>query len=106
MNTVDLGKYRSTGQKVLSGRARGKKVREELGLDVADEDHSPVVVAVPDDLYSLNISFFLGLFGPSVDTLGSRERFFEKYSFKATDEIQSDIDLAVDFALRSSSVLD
>ncbi len=100
--TIDLGKYK-TGA-VFSGRARGRAVREALGLDREDEKERPVVIAIPEDTISFNPSFFLGLLGPSVRALG-RDAFIEKYGFNAHAVHHDEISEGIDRALRDTSAL-
>lgn len=78
---LDLNEFRSGGSRVFAGRERGSKVREVMKLDELDQaPGSEVEVVVPDDVFSVNSSFFLGLFGPSIRALGP-ERFRQVYSF-------------------------
>ena len=46
-----------------------------------DTQPNPVVVLIPDSTYTLSTSFFLGMFGPSIQHAGSKEAFFDKYRF-------------------------
>jgi hypothetical protein len=70
----------SRESRVLSGRPRGELMRAQFDLDRLDRLRGPVEVLIPRNLYSMNTSFFLGLFGPSVRALGP-ERFREHYRF-------------------------
>lgn len=72
---------------VYTGRDRGEQLREKLGLDQIDLRHESVAVIIPSTTYSISSSFFLGLFGPSVVSYGSAEKFYEAYKFEATDFI-------------------
>lgn len=78
---LDLDRFRSGGSRVFAGRDRGIRVREAMKLDEIDrEPEAEVEVIVPTDVFSVNSSFFLGLFGPSIRSLGA-ERFREVYQF-------------------------
>lgn len=78
---VDLEKYRSSGARVFAGRDRGREVRKKAGLDRLDASEDIVWVDVPEDTFSINSSFFLGLFGDSIRRLGATD-FRRKYQFR------------------------
>jgi hypothetical protein len=102
---IDLGEARtSTKAKVFAGRDRGKFWRERFNLDVLDEDQSTVKVIIPPDVISLNISFFLSLFGDSVRRLG-REDFLQHYVFESDPVLIPLIEQGVDQALKRSNAL-
>jgi len=82
--TIDLGAYRTAGTLVFAGRDRGKQVRGKAGLDEADKDANPIVVHIPEDIWAITSSFFLGMFGPSVRSLGE-EGFATHYLFTGKD---------------------
>lgn len=71
--------------KVYSGRERGELLRKEFQLDLLDQGTSSVAVKFPPETYSVTSSFFLGLFGPSVISCGSIEKFFTKFKFENPD---------------------
>lgn len=78
---IDLAHYRTPGSKVYAGRDRGEfvRVKEELdALDVQVTDE--IEIHVPVDTFSLNSSFFLGLFGDSIRSLGEAE-FRRRFRF-------------------------
>jgi hypothetical protein len=89
---------------VISGRPKGEFLREKLQLDLEDERHEPVEVIIPEHIISLNSSFFLGLFAPSVQKLGI-EKFDAKYKFQAIAEIHEDIEEGKREALEESNPL-
>jgi hypothetical protein len=80
MTTIDLNRYRSPGIGVLAGRERAEMIRASLELDKLDREGGVARVLVPDSIISVNSSFFLGLFGNSVRTLGESE-FRRRYVF-------------------------
>jgi hypothetical protein len=100
---IDLEKY-SPATIVLSGRPKGEKIRAVLQLNLADESAEPINVMVPNRVVSMNSSFFLGLFGPSVRRLG-RERFLGKYVFSARPAVIKDVERGIRDALESSNPL-
>lgn len=81
---VDLGEHRSGGSRVFAGRDRGSNVRNQNKLDKLDKEGKVVEVFVPEDVFSINSSFFLGMFGPSIRQLGEEE-FRRRYRFVGKD---------------------
>lgn len=79
---IELRKYSDPGVGVLAGRERGEAVRKEERLDALDRDESAVVdVVIPDEVFSVNSSFTLGMFTESIRKLGP-DRFRAKYRFR------------------------
>lgn len=94
---IDLAKF---GGPVYSGRPKGEAAREKIDLDKIDKDPSAIVIIrVPDNTFSLNSSFFLGLLGKSIRAAGSREKFLEKFKFKNPPHIEIDIEGGIEKAL-------
>jgi hypothetical protein len=98
---IDFGKYNGP---VYTGRDRGARLRAELGLDRVDTSDETVDVRIPDDTYTVTSSFFLGLFGPSVVTLGSKDQFFRKYRFRVPPFLRPDVDGYVARALQTRNL--
>ena len=94
----------SKGAKVFSGRERGKYWRKHFKLDELDHNDSLVEVSIPEDILSINLSFFLSLFGESVRYLGAEE-FRQKYHFVCDPSLLPMIDQGIEQALKTSSVL-
>lgn len=104
MRKINLSKYRGSNSRVLSGREQGKDVRRKLNLDEIDYKRESVMIIIPEDTLSLNTSFFLGLFGASVRTLGEDE-FRKVYQFECKDIIRRSIDDGIIRALKNSNPL-
>lgn len=102
---INLNNFKNPNSKVLSGRKEGKSVRDRLSLDTVDNNSEVVKVIFPEDIISLNSSFFLGLFGPSVRYLG-KEKFEMKYIFEAPKFIKNSIDDGIVRALKTSNALE
>ena len=68
------GAKRST---TFAGRNEGAEVRKKLAFDEKDVDNNIYVVTFAKDTTSVNPSFFLGLFFPSLNKLG-----FDIFSYK------------------------
>lgn len=66
---------------VLSGKQRGESVRSDFKIETLDQQGDDISVRLPDGLDAITPSFVLGLFGRSVQKLGSIEAFFAKYRF-------------------------
>lgn len=102
MSTViDFSKYNGP---VYTGRDRGARLRQELGLDAVDGTDETVEVTIPENTYTVTSSFFLGLFGPSVVKAGSKDQFFRKYRFRAPDFLRPDVDGYVARALQARNL--
>ena len=84
MIRINLHPYRTGASKIFSGRDRGIAVRIEKKLDEIDKSEEQVTVVIPKDTWTINSSFFGGLFEKSVMDLG-RDRFLEKYTFVFDD---------------------
>lgn len=89
--------------KVFSGRSRGELARKQFNLNDLDNRDIRVNVVVPNGLFSLTSSFFLGMFGPTLRTLGSKERFQQKYHFTGPEPILEELDQYIDTELRRSA---
>src|SRR5260370_3114175 len=102
--TIDLGTVRAPNTKTFTGQPRGKDSRARLKIQSYDKADVVVTVLVPPDTYSVSPSFVLGLFSPSIQTLG-RERFFAKYDFSSwPPELHDAVDEAVDRVLNRADV--
>lgn len=103
MENINLKQYISN-KKVLSGREKGKKLRETLKLDEKDKTETPIGVEIPKEVYALNSSYFLGLFGVSVRKFG-KDKFLEKYKFSCTHIIMLNILDGIEDALNNVDLL-
>lgn len=75
---IDLSKH---GGPVYIGRPKGLETRRMYNLDDADNSTVTIEVIVPKNTYTINSSFFLGLFGDSIRNSGSKDNFFKKFTF-------------------------
>ena len=102
---IDLGQYHQPGTILLSGRPKGVALRQKLNLDkLDDQEEVQVEIAVPSEIVSLNSSFFLGLFGPSVRNLGEYG-FRKKYTFTCPPQIEEDVEAGIREALNRANPL-
>jgi hypothetical protein len=94
---IDLRKF---GGPVYTGRDKGQSIREKNNLDKIDQDPlTNVIILVPENAFSLNSSFFLGLLGKSIRASGSREKFLAKFKFKNPPHIEEYIESGIERAL-------
>ncbi len=88
--TLDLNEVRlPRDSKFLSGRPSGESARTHFKLNKLDDIQEPVQVDIPQDLYGVNLSFFLGMFGDSIRKHGS-DYFRDHYQFTG-DEVHNRI---------------
>jgi len=99
---IDFSKL---GGPVYVGRANGAQARQKLKIESLDGQQDPVRVLVPMETYSVNSSFFLGMFGPSLTRFDSPELFFDHYRFEAPDHVIEAIRMVIDRALASRGKL-
>lgn len=88
--------FEKLGMPVFTGRQRAQEVRSKLKLDnVTSADQVDVVI--PEGVYAITSSYFLGLFGPSIRDLGL-ETFQKVFRFQAPDFISEKVN---DWCLRA-----
>ena len=92
MDRIELKKFKRSESKIFTGRPQGEKARAELRLDDFDKNNESVDIIIPDDTFSVNSSFFLGMFQQSIKKLGE-ERFREKYRFKCNKSLIIDVNI-------------
>ena len=92
MAAIDLAPLTDHGRvHNLSGKAKGQDARAALNIDKFDQAPDPVEVLVPDDIYAISPSFFLGLFSQSIARFGSRDAFLKHYLFRADDVVMDQV---------------
>ena len=79
-NTINLEDFRVKNAKVFTGRDRGEAVRIDSKIDEIEKLYMEVNIIIPDNIYSINPSFFEELFLNAVLKLG-REGFLAKFKF-------------------------
>lgn len=106
-STIKLEDFRVKGAKVFTGRDRGAYVREQSKIDEIEKKSDKVKFVVPDNIYSINPSFFEELFENVVVKLG-KERFFEKFEFinEGQYSFEKSLNEAIDRLLRKKTALD
>lgn len=110
-NTIDLNIFISVDEngnpaKVFTGRDRGESVREKSNIDEIEKNFSQVNIIIPDNIYSINPSFFEELFTNVVIKLG-RKNFFEKFKFISSGNYpySKPLNEAIDRILRKKTAI-
>ena len=75
----------------LTGKPLGINARKLLKLDDLDRLDQSVDVVVPDHIYAISSSFFLGLFSESLKNFGGRDAFLQHYKFAADQVIMEQV---------------
>jgi hypothetical protein len=101
---IDLNEARiPPTSEILSGRDCGEESRRRFRLDEIDAAaDAKAIVTIPDDVISMNTSFFLGLFGPSVRRL--RSEFLNKYQFECDDVHMATVREGIVRALKEQTI--
>lgn len=88
MATLDLSPLTEDGRvHNLTGRDLGRRARDSFSVEALDAGDDPVEVLVPEHVYLITPSFFIGMFAQSVAGRGSVEAFFEKYKFQSAPQV-------------------
>lgn len=91
MDRLDIHDIYGKKYKVLSGRKLGEDARKYFNLDLLDTQRNEVVFVIPEEVFSLNSSFFSGMFQKSLKLLGE-EIFRQQYLFECDDIIRLNIE--------------
>lgn len=92
--------------KIFTGRDRGAAVRKESKIDKLIEKYESLKFYIPNNIYSINPSFFEELFSNVVSNLGV-EKFFNKIEFinEGDYDYEENLKEAVDRIVRTESAL-
>lgn len=97
--TIDFGKLAG---RVYIGRSNGTQARRHFKVANIDNDENCVVtINFPENAKTISSSFFLAMFGESIEKAGSKESFEKRFKFNAKDHIKSQINQAIDRAIVS-----
>ena len=88
---IILNEINGSNHKVLSGVDLGRTARISFELDKLDSSDDTITINIPDDVISVNSSFFSGLFQASILKLGE-QRFREHYLFECDEIIRMNVD--------------
>lgn len=105
--TINLDLFRTPKSKVFTGRDRGEEVRKNSNIDLLAENNDFVKIIIPDNLYSINPSFFEE-FLVNVVLKYKKEGFLKKFTFEnlGTYNYVKPLNEAVDRILREKTALD
>lgn len=108
INLEDFRVVRSKNvySKVFTGRDRGRFVREQSRLDQIDGQYETVKIIIPEDIRSINPSFFEEMFVNVVKRHG-RDEFLRKYHFKSLGDYNYEKPLteAIERILRTNTAI-
>ena len=100
---VDLSPYKKDEERIFTNRDNGVRARKELRLEELEKEEGCIEVLLPNELWSINPSFFGGIFESSIKEF--KDTFWEKYVFlfvnrdKLTDELKDNIEYDFDYVL-------
>ena len=96
-NVINLDDFRAREgkkySKVFTGRDRGADVRKASRIDEIEANNESVIIIIPDQVYSINPSFFEELLKNVVLKLG-KNGFFEKFKIESRGSYQYEAPLA------------
>lgn len=107
---INLEKFRvkkgNAVSKVFTGRDRGEIVRKDSMIDELERDSDKIIIIIPDNIRSINPSFFEEMLKNVVKKLG-RERFLEKFVFQSegTYNYKKPLNEAIDRILRPDTAI-
>jgi hypothetical protein len=110
-NIINLEDFRAKeGQrisKVFTGRDRGAIVRKKSRIDELEQTYDIVKIIIPDNIYSINPSFFEEFLVNVVKKLG-KQKFLEKFIFesKGDYEYEAPLNQAIDRILKTQTAID
>ncbi|MBQ3642673.1 hypothetical protein II906_12230 [bacterium] len=105
MVRIDISVIEGKKYKVLSGVELGIHARSCFGLNDLDSQDGSITLVVPNDVFSLNSSFFAGLFYDSITKL-KETGFREKYVFECTDIIRKNVENGIFYVLNTKNILE
>ena len=112
-NIINLEDYRvfsddgKVMSKVFTGRDRGKDVRIRSKIDSLETRYDKIKIIIPDNVFSINPSFFEELFVNVVTKLG-KENFLDKFEFNSEGRYnyEKPLNEAIQRILRKNTALD
>lgn len=108
---IDLEDFRAKEgnriSKVFTGRDRGKYVREKSRIDELETQYDEIIIIIPNQIYSINPSFFEEFLVNVVKKLG-KEKFLSKFKFKTDGDYEYEMPLnqAIDRILKTQTAID
>jgi|ERR1035437_7597825 hypothetical protein len=109
-NTINLEDFRVKEgikiSKVFTGRDRGAYVRKHSDIDKIENQYPNVIIIIPNNIYSINPSFFEELFVNVVTKLG-KENFLAKFNFisEGSYNYEKPLSEAIERILRNNTAI-
>lgn len=109
-NLINLEDFRVRSKnivsKVFTGRDRGVEVRNKSHLDQIEAAYDKVIIVIPDQIRSINPSFFEELFRNVVTKLG-KEGFLFKFEFHSEGgyNVEKPLNEAIERILRKDTAI-
>lgn len=110
-NIINLEDFRAKDgnriSKVFTGRDRGKYVREKSRIDELEAQYDEITIIIPDQIYSINPSFFEEFLVNVVKRLG-KDKFLAKFKFISQGDYEYEMPLnqAIDRVLKTQTAID
>lgn len=110
-NKINLEDFRAKNgnriSKVFTGRDRGKSVRIKSRIDELEKQYEEIFIIIPDQIYSINPSFFEEFLVNVVRKLG-KEQFLAKFKFESQGDYEYEMPLnqAIDRILKTQTAID
>jgi len=96
MREISLKDLTNNGEvRNLAGYECGRAAREKYHIDDIDRTGEEVCIVIPDDVYTITVPFFQGMFAESVHKAGSRENFLNQFKFDVPLALLSQVDHGV-----------
>ena len=102
--TIQLNRINDTQYRILSGVDLGKAARTFFDLERLDNLEEVINVNIPDDVISVNSSFFSGLFQASILSLGE-QKFREHYIFSCDEVIRMNVENGIFNIVKTADLL-
>lgn len=104
---INLNEYLSTEETALVGRDNGRNLRKTLNaksgrLEDLEKNYKKIYIIIPNQIVSMNRSFFLGAFADRARSLG-KVNFREKYQFGTSNHINNKIEDHIDYAIKTAT---
>ncbi len=88
---IVLNNINNTEYRILSGVELGEIARKQFDFDRLDNLEETIEIMIPDEVLSVNSSFFSGAFQKSIKIL-KIDKFRERYHFICDDIIRQNIE--------------
>lgn len=85
---INLSEY---GGPIFTGRNKGEKIAKILALSEKESVYDKISTVIPPETWSVNSSFFLGIFGDRIKEFNDIDKFLKKYEFICSEQIENSI---------------